>query len=345
MTSNRIYSIDSFKVFGSFLIVAFHLHIFEDVSASWFMIFDKSIRFVVPFFFISSGFLFGRKLLFKSVQPIPVALNMVKKFLLLFVVWTIIYSCVIVLYYYVIPFIKTGDIVKLTSIMVDFKSYLHIDPFNAPLRGGIGSLWFLTALSLSLLIVSYFVQHNLTMYMFPFSIILFVCALLNGVYRETILGIDLPLDPRYGIWFSMFFITIGYHLSHITIQRQFSLGLPMTLIYLGICFTYVEYSFVYNNYPGEFWNKFVIGTVPLSIGIFLLALSFPNFGRNTLAPLGQLTLGVYVSHQLLREFVKPISNIFDGLSGEIIYPMVTFVVSVLFTISLKKIKFARFLVS
>ena len=58
----RNYAIDFIKGVGLILVAALHIHIFGDAHwfAHWFI--NTSMRFVVPFFFVTSGYLLFKKL-------------------------------------------------------------------------------------------------------------------------------------------------------------------------------------------------------------------------------------------------------------------------------------------
>ena len=206
-------------------------------------------------------------------------------------------------------------------------------------------MWFLTALSLGTLVVGLFVNYGLVKYLLPFSTFMILLALMNGAYKETALGIDLVIDPRYGFWFSSFFMAIGYHLARVRMDRNTMLISAIFLIAIGVYLTITEYSYVYHAYPDAFGSKFVTGTIPLSIGVFMLALSFPNFGKGGLYIIGRYTLGVYVSHGIISEFTRQLDVLVTGYAWEFFFPIVTFVIAVLLCMWMKQYRLTRRLVT
>lgn len=344
---DRIYSLDSFRAIGSFLLVAFHLHFFQRVDGDIYLLYDKTIRFIVPFFFLTTGFLYGRTLLSKGGNAFDKAIGWIKRFMIMFIMWCAIYGAYLIGVWYILPALKGGTLSLATAGLVwnDFYAYMSADLINNALQGSNGPLWFLTALSMGTLVLGLFVHNGLDKYLLPFSSIMILCALLNGAYQGTALGIDLVIDPRYGFWFSSFFMAVGYRLSRVELKRDTMLMSSYLLISIGILMTITEYTLMYHMYPEAFGNKFVIGTLPLAIGIFLLALSVPTFGKGTLSVIGQYTLGIYVSHGIISEFTRQFDAFITGYTWEIAFPVITFVTTVLFVMFMKQFRMTRRLVT
>ncbi len=267
--------------------------------------------------------------------------------MIMFSMWCVIYAAYLISVWYILPAVQNGNLSIMTAMLVwnDFSNYMAADPINNTLQGSNGPLWFLTALSLGTLVVGLFVHNGLVKYLLPFSTVMILCALLNGAYQETKFGIDIVLDPRYGFWFSTFFMAIGYALAHMRLEQRTTLLTSFILIAAGVFLTIVEYTYMYHAVPEAFGNKFVIGTLPLSIGVFLLALSVPTFGKDTLSIVGRYTLGVYVAHGLIAEFTRQLDVVITGYAWEFAFPIITFVTTVLLCMWMKQYRLTRRLVT
>ncbi len=90
-------------------------------------------------------------------------------------------------------------------------------------------------------------------------------------------------------------------------------------------------------------HDFLIGSVPFGIGVFMICLAYPDFGRSTFLPsLGRFTLGVYVSHLLVKASIYPLFQ--DSLNiylFQFIYPLAVYLVSIVLTFALLKTPIAR----
>jgi surface polysaccharide O-acyltransferase-like enzyme len=106
----------------------------------------------------------------------------------------------------------------------------------------------------------------------------------------------------------------------------------------------VIFANLFETYP-KLPNYMPVGSVPFTVGIFLLALAKPNFGRGTpLVVLAQFTMAVYVLHIFIIEALGPIREIVRSQVWEMSLPIVVYTLSVLLAAVLARIPLANRLV-
>jgi len=112
-------------------------------------------------------------------------------------------------------------------------------------------------------------------------------------------ALDLPSYFSHGRSFSTLFSAIGWRLAS---MNRASLTTALLLTLGGVALLAIETTFLATAFGIVKDTSAYFATIPLSIGVFLLALALPEFGRNSLLPkLAPLTLGIYLIHVLVLE--------------------------------------------
>jgi surface polysaccharide O-acyltransferase-like enzyme len=221
------------------------------------------------------------------------------------------------------------------------------------LQGSIGTLWFLPALAMGQFIVGILAHHKKVYIILPIGILLYAFALLGGSYSKYSFGIaEVGIDTRNGPFVSTLFVGIGWLIASTKwwVHTRNKQLVALFLLFFGMLIHMTESYLIYINYYSMFYFDYVVGTVIYSLGVFLLSLTLPNLGRNTLSYIGPLVLGVYLTHQFILNFIKVgrhwlLQYVFTPAGWELFLPVMVLIASVLFTLSLKRIRLTNNLVS
>lgn len=159
------HSIDVAKFIMILLVVSIHMNISSCKSVNHF--FTNAIgRVAVPFFFICSGFLFLNKNNYITFDRLYQTL---KRILILFVSWTIIYTLLV----FCVRFNNVDDAPSLWALLLRF---LFLNPF--------GHLWYLPALMIGIVGTWFFLRYNLKKLGLILAVILYIFGMLGDLYYE-----------------------------------------------------------------------------------------------------------------------------------------------------------------
>lgn len=308
----RIYSIDAVKCIAIFIVVYFHTTTFNVVQSDdisiWILAFP---RFIIPYFFIVSGFLFGEKL--------KVNLNRINYFKTytinltrLFVGWYI---------FYLIYDLVIGVFIALArgySLKAELISFFKLVPSLSFVYYGDGitayHLWFLTALIWSIVILFIFIHYKKT------GLLLIVSFVLNmiGLFGQSYSGIyHLPIYTRDALFFGLFYVTAGYCISshYEKITKKITKMKSITFFHLFLLSSLLQIieSFITVKilHGTEGGIGYYISTVPLTFSLFLLVLKMKKLGSSVLSGIGRNTLGIYVTHMLFISLFYLGLNFYD----------------------------------
>lgn len=333
--------IDTFRAIAILAVICIHTepfralgrdHAFYEPAS---ILINSMTRFAVPFFFISSGYFFSKK--FSGDRPrYQHYVKYVRRLLLVFAAWSVIYL--------VVP----------TSLREIWQAgpwqafYSHMGKVLAGIsmtdllfQGTKIHLWFLTALTIAVSFVFLLHRGWARWLLYSGAIALYAVALLAGAYASTPLGIDLGFNTRNGPFFSTLFVVIGVWLSRRDVRGNVYIALALTLA--GLVIQTAEAGLLYKVYGVSYFeHDFLIGTLPLSLGITLFALSCSQFGKGTyFSAAGKYALGIYLSHFLVLEFSRPASYLIRGPIWELLFPVMIFAMSYLLVLLLSKIPYVR----
>lgn len=302
MAGSRLSSIDLFKFLSFCGVVSIHTvsavhftqqsNLFEaglhDPIGS---VLDQLSRFAVPFFFLSSGYLwFGRALRYDTSQ----FFKSISLMILYYVIWVIIYA---------LNFIINGQEITLPLAI------------KILINGGYGvQLWFLPCLGSSLVLMRYVAQSDRWAVPITIGFAVYIVGLGCGPYSPWIFGTpssELTRRICRTLPISAFlFVSIGAWLRRS--GRTFSLRTALALVAVGAGMTLAEGGILQQFFCVSMAsNDALLSSIPFSVGVFLLSLHVRVEGRaaDWAKALGSLGLGLYLLHMeyvyLLRSYFWP----------------------------------------
>ena len=273
---SRETGIDAIRCLAFPAVVLIHLpsyHVPVETQITAPALLDQLCRFAVPYYFVASGYFLG-----ETERPPLVAIRRVMMRLsLVFVFWEAVYL------------VASGTSVAALSDPSLLRSII--------LRGGPGyHLWYLPSLGVCVAL-AIALRRLPAAFRLTIGLACFAVGIAFGPYRES-LGLPSIGDTRTGPWFGLVFVMSGTVLRSLRIAHLFPLGVG--LIAIGIASQIAEAAFLAMNGQGGFApHNYLLGTLPLGIGAFLLARALPdNATVRTLAAVGRLSLGMYCVHLL-----------------------------------------------
>lgn len=180
----NFYGIDVTRFICAFLVVAIHIAPFgDDEKFCWlnYGVQEYLARIAVPFFFMSSGFLFFRKI-DKDSFSLERAYKHVLKLGRLYIIWTLIYG-----YYIIEDMIYRGGVMRSTLRFV--KNFILVGTYL--------HLWYLPAVIFATLLISILLYKK-----FPIEKIVIVSAIFYffGLFAQSYFGIIMPLHKIEWLW-------------------------------------------------------------------------------------------------------------------------------------------------
>ncbi|MBV9078116.1 MAG: acyltransferase [Methylobacteriaceae bacterium] len=268
--------IDALRYVAFLAVVLIHLPSYAvpaDTRVSGGAILDQICRFAVPYFFIASGFFLGG-----SRRPAAAQIaRFVGRLLPVFAAWEVVY------------------LVAHGTTWADIS-----DPAlwrSTVLRGGPGyHLWYLPSLGVCVTL-AILLKDARPAVLLGAGVATFAVGLAFGPYRDW-LGLPSIGDTRTGPWFGLVFVLAGLRIRALDLRP--ALAWCLALVALGIVLQVGEAATLAATGHGRFApNDFLIGTLPLGIGTFLLARRLPS-GPMTdrIGALGRVSLGAYCVHLL-----------------------------------------------
>lgn len=296
----RIYSIDSMRIIAMLFVVSIHTDPFRGIGAYGNMInflIESTGRFVVPFFFVTSGYFFARK----TARRDPTD-------------YFVDRAATIASYYafgllLAVPVFLTGAVVRAGAEGRDVAStalrelIAYTSPLDLLYYGDSVSeiLWFLPALLFSFALVYLFVRADKTAYLLPVSLGLHVVGLLGASYT---MFVDVPFEIRDALFFGFFYTSLGYVVYSSDWRPRpersgWYLGATVLFGALHVAERYVLGYVVTGESVGQsvYTSSYTIGTALFTIALFAFLLSRPDLGKFTPLPSwGTYAVGIYVTH-------------------------------------------------
>ncbi|WP_161493814.1 acyltransferase [Virgibacillus necropolis] len=352
----RNYSIDFVKFFAIFFVVIIHTNTVsgievENMSGSRIdFLIDSFARFAVPFFFITSGYLFMQKMISihnnNDGSAFKKQLAYFKKYIIklvnLYISWFVFYF----LFELWINFIETEKNMEALSSM--FKEFIAgfslIDIIyygsNAPQQ----HLWFLLALIWSIIIVFIFVKLRLLKILFVISIFLHIYGLLGQSYS---MFYEVSYNTRDALFFGLFYIALGAIFAKfnepIKVFANRILNIEYILFLVVLSFLQVMESFVTMKMLNGNGQNYFIATIPLIIVLFLAFIKHPNVGKGSfISKIGANAVGIYVSHIFIMEIIRHsmyrfgLSEFQGTVLWRIIFTPAVFIIAYFFYAGLQK---------
>lgn len=330
MKKTREYAFDILRVISMIMVIIIHIanvycRSFGMISTKSYLIsliFNTICRVSVPIFFMISGSL----LLDRSFNK-EKYLKRVLKYVILIVVWDIIY--LVWEYFYL-------------GITYDKLYMLVIDPYRA-------HLWFLYTI-----LVLYAIQPLLKLIMDKSNNVVKIILLTVWI----ILSLASMINPYVAKFFTIFsyigYFIIGKYLYDFIKKydlRKYNISLVLIMI---ICFSisiWMNYSLSIKL--NQFYNLFFAYRTPFimisSFALYVLIIS--NYRKDSLnkfiTGLSDLSLGVYLIHGIFLDVTVKvfIYSSINSLIGIPIFTLIIFVLSIISTFIIKKIKYLNYIIS
>ncbi len=303
-------------------------------------------RFAVPFFLATSGYFFGMAVR-KGAPVLPLLGRYLKRLLMVFAGWSVIYGVLpngILKTFYRGGWVGGWDAIQAQGVKT--VTYITSYPLKFLLVGTKFHLWFFVALMMGLVIVGALILIKKQKYILPVAAVLFLAGFL--MVNQTPFHVKLyeTISDGGGPFYAPLFLSLGWWCSGL--KRPPELWIAATLIVTGVILRMTE-MFVFWDFLGDksfLPRAYTLGTVPLGMGFFLLALARPQLGASTVLPkLGALTLGIYASH-ILIQFNLPygmMKHALGPVAATILRPFVIFFLAAVLAWLLRRFRFTRFL--
>jgi surface polysaccharide O-acyltransferase-like enzyme len=262
---NRNNGIDLFRLIGAFTIIILHITYFtlsQDILAQIRLL----ARWVVPFFFVVSGYFFRMNYLKTGDAAFTKSL---KRLVVVFILSNLLYLPLVI-----------------RSLRAENQSMLSLVSFQTLTSGIYFHLWFIGSMIFGYLILWTFLSFRLNFLLMVGSVIILALALLCDSY-DIVFGMKIEYDPvRYLL--SIPFLYAGYFLAEKKIHEIKGLkAIALILIVLGILMQILEAHWFWKQYSyPPFSHQFLFGTIFLTLGVFLFALSL-TIGENKLSIMGR----------------------------------------------------------
>lgn len=319
--SDRIYSIDAMRIIAMAFIITIHTDPFRGIGvygdAINFLI-DSSARFAVPFFFVTSGYLFARKTARRD--PVRYFADRAATISSIYVFGLLLSVPAFLAGTAVRAGIENRDVVNAVVLkLTEFVSPLALLYYGNSVSE---ILWFLPALLFSLAIICSFTVFGAARYLVPISLGLHVVGLLGASYT---MFVDVPFEVRDALFFGFFYTSLGYAL-HSSEWRPRSdrsaLFLGATVLFgaLHVVERYVlGYVLTGETFGhGVYTSSYTIGTVFVTLSLFLFLLSRPTLGARTPLPAwGKYAVGVYVAHPAVLFALETTAEVLAVMGHEI----------------------------
>lgn len=278
----RNVTLDYFKLCLSFLVVSIHLsplfvnkyRLFGDVIS------DGIAQIAVPLFFMISGFYLQDKVrIFGKIK------KQISRFLIVYIVWTLIY----------IPFWINVGYGKFVSIIFLILGYAH--------------LWYLPAIIISILMIYTLIRFNIKFrILIPSLFFLYFLGFYVEYYLNsevtTLSGPVLLMNLTRGILTTgLPFVFLGYYIRSFLYDKLVSISNHILFSISSICILFILLK-VYLSHIG--WEisvpsvLFILSSfsiITLCTSLFILVNKYSIFSTSEKSGfIGELSSGIYYSH-------------------------------------------------
>lgn len=292
--------IDILKFICAIFVVGIHAEIMKDPSndIKWYVL-HIIFRIAVPFFFITSGFLFGKKYKKNKDKLKEIVQKQIKRLIVPFVFWMLIS----------LPY----------NVIITEESNVFIIILKVVRRAIFypwGALWFVLAVMVAIGMEYFFLKKDKLNLAMILGGVLFVIALLGNSYYFVLEGTPLKtlmdiylkvcISARNGIFVGFPIFTVGVYIAQkedaIEGLKKYKLYLCLALaIFIQIC----EVTFIRNrNYADDhslFLTTIFIVAILLMLCIKYKNIHFKNFDTKLLR---NLSTGIYFMHSPILRYTS-----------------------------------------
>ena len=297
---NNYVLIDVLKFICALFVVGIHSNIMNDVNNTiqWYIM-HLFFRIAVPFFFIASGFLFGKKILKGEEGLKNITTKQIKRLLIPFIFWMLVGLPYVIM-------TMTGD--NILIIILKILRQVVFYPW--------GALWFTLALIVAILMEYYFLKKKKLKIAIVLGIVFYIIALLGNSYYFVLEGTPLKglmdiyrkvcITTRNGVFEAFPIFTIGVYIAskEKSIERVSNSKLAFSFI-LIILIQILEVTFIRNcNYIDD--HSLFITTIFIVSIMLMICIKFRSvklkFVNNKL--LRNLSTGIYFLHSPILQYTS-----------------------------------------
>lgn len=311
--------LDIVKFISSIFIIMLHTCLSSDFgeTTDWY-ISHGVFRLVVPFFFVTAGFFYGKKILDKKNDIKVVTKNYIIKILYAFLFWLAIG--------FPIEFLNTYDGNFIHTCLLMFQKILFY-PW--------GALWYLSALMVAIFILSKFYKRGKIVEPVIIGFMLYLFALITNSYffvvsnNNTISKVieiynKVFISPRNGIFVGILFVSLGVLLSKLYIEKKmFSKKTNVFMLIMSYIILMGEIIAVRKNLYMEDNSLFL--SLPL-VAFFLVSILIQLKGNKDYSILRKYSIALYLVHRPVLAVMERYFDLSQGLICFIICFAITFVI-------------------
>lgn len=290
----RLHGVDSMRYLAAAIVVLGHSY---RADGPFLVFINNALRFVVPFFFLTSGYMLTDKLV--KDDRASVHIRYVGRLLVLYLAWSLVY--------FLDP--PVHDIHHMGFVQAyvwRWEQFIGAGPQVVLLEGISFHFWFFMSLALTVLFFLVFRVRN-TGWMVVVSAVLYLFGIAAKSYADTPVGIHVPFDTRDCIFFSALPFALGAHFRRhmVKVSNELALALFVGGAALGL----LEGWWLRTHFDAPVKLDFVLSTIITGTGAFLLARNGAGFlGSCRLAAFGRLSFGIYAIHILVAERLFSLSH-------------------------------------
>lgn len=292
----RNYAIDFIKFFAILAVVVIHT-VPKDHLIGLFIL-DNLSRFAVPFFFVTSGYLFGKKVM-DHKNPSEYFKKYVIRIAKLYVCWLVFYTI-----YDVLIICQNGSEVQqeLTKYFDEF-TLLNILYYGKGTSGY--QLWFLTALIWSMIILYGFFRLKKVTTLLIISLVLNLIGLFGQSYS---IFFEIPISTRDALFIGLFYTTLGFFFAYY-IEGKYQEALQRsnkTYLSLFVFFSILQVieGYMVDKVLSGSYGEYFISTIFLTTSLFLYVLTNQQLGKGWfLTKIGGNALGIYIIHVFFIDII------------------------------------------
>lgn len=331
----RIPSIDAVRTLAIIAVVAIHCdpfisggHVYPGAAVG--DLIDLLCRFAVPFFFVTSGYLFGKKCLLADRR-----FDALRAF--------VIRLAGLVLFWYAFYVAWPVDWAKAVEQGMVRTAYWSVHSLFSDVAsvfaGPRAHLWFLMALLIGCVHVYVMALIGSRILFVAYFAILYVIGISQGAY-SLVFDLATPfIHIPANLLLSPLLVAIGWCLAAGSIHV--SRGTAWLLFIGGTVFTFVEAGVLFKAYQVPLQNHdFLLATPLQALGLLSLLSSYPSWASETPLPAwGRYTLGVYAAHVAVLETLG--ATVRDEIVWSLVGTPLVYAVTLLCAIGLAKWKRLR----
>lgn len=287
--------LDIAKFISALLVIAIHCAPFIQVDESVNFVFVQIFaRLAVPFFFITSGWLFFRKIDpkqgMKDINNVSALKHYWFRIFKIYVIWSVLYLPLMI-----VTWIQGGF--DLNSIIRLIRDFL----FN----GTYYHLWFLPALLMGIPFVYVLYTKFQKHWMLWISLTLYVMGMMINVYGNTLLEVpvigsiiqgyeSILVTSRNGIFFAPIYLSLGIYVQDF-LQENFKKQSGIAFLISFGLFCGEAYLLRQSNIMHDLTSMYLM-LLPTVFFLFMFLMQFHLKEQSIFSTLRKMSLLIYVSH-------------------------------------------------